>query len=191
MPAKFSKTRKVSKKRAHVNAKAIPQTEWDFLSAILRPDVEGIGRWITGLIFAKHYVLCLTILSFLGYPILQIILSLLICLSMSIISIKIRQFVSLSKNNMLITVDVVGVLSVLFFLLIYLLDENIFGVTISERGKYLYIGNVLLCIILASLVVSMVTGLVEAIRSAVMALKKFFDKKNKDKKEGSKKEKGD
>ena len=96
---------------------------------------------------------------------------------MAIVSIMSRPFILTSKNIMLITTDVVAVLSLFLFLLIHLLDENTFGVTILERDKYLYIGNSLLCIILTSLAVSMVTGVYEVIRSVTTAFKKFFHEK--------------
>ena len=163
------------------------KSDWDFLKTILKQDVEGLGSWIIALSFAKHYLLCIVIMSLLEYPGLQIILSLIICVALGVISIKSRPFNLTSKNIMLITTDIVAVLSLLIFLLIHLLDENTLGVTISEREKYLYIGNVLLCIILASLTVSMVTGVFEVVRSSVIIIRGFLENKS-DKTDGNQKE---
>ena len=157
---------------------------WSFLKAIIKPEVSGVASYITGLLFAKHYLLCIIIIVFMDIPILQIVLSFVVCLGLGVISILSRPFKKVSKNVMIITVDIVAVLTLIMFLLVFFFDSRTFGLSISEQNKYYYIGNTILALILSSIVICGTTALFDSVKAVYEYYQKY--KKDKQKKKGAK-----
>lgn len=143
---------------------------WGFLKELIRPDASFISGILPDLVFAKDFLVGFFIVSFVEYPLLQMVPSIFLFVSSTVLLFKHKPF----KSKSILVAAMLNELTYSIILVIFLIFHFVQS-SMSFMQKYNSFGYILIGILVISILINVAIGFVEA----YLRLKERCSKKEK------------